>query len=363
MTFVEPVLPLPRLIIAGAGHVGKAVARLGRLLDFSVTVIDDRPEFADVKNVPDADEIVAGDIGEAVRAVEDSPDNYFVIVTRGHQKDAEALRAALGRGAAYVGMIGSKRKIELMHCEFLESGWATGAEWDADPRADRHRDRVEDGRGDRRQHRRRARAGQGRAKGDGPAMIWAVVLAAGESRRMGTQKLLLPFGDTTVVAAVVRSARASRAGRTLVVLGADRAAVRLELEPRGVEFAVNEDYQLGMLSSVQAGFRALPADAAAAVVMLGDQPFLPSRVIDAVIGAYEEHGRGIVIPAFQGRRGHPVLIDLKYRGEVLALDPADGLRRLMRAHPGDILEVEAGDANILRDLDTPEDYAALPKPS
>jgi molybdenum cofactor cytidylyltransferase len=194
-------------------------------------------------------------------------------------------------------------------------------------------------------------------------MIWAVVLAAGESRRMGTQKLLLPFGNTTVVAAVVRSARASRAGRTLVVLGADRAAVRLELEPSGVEFTVNEDYQLGMLSSVQAGFRALPADAAAAVVMLGDQPFLPSRVIDAVIGAFEEHGRGIVIPAFQGRRGHPVLIDLKYRGEVLSLDPADGLRRLMRAHPGDILEVDAGDANILRDLDTPEDYAGLPKAS
>jgi len=129
-TFIEPVLPLPRLIIAGAGHIGKAVARLGRLLDFSVTVIDDRPEFANIMNVPDADEIVVGDIGEAVRAIEDSPDDYFVIVTRGHQKDAEALRAAIGRGAAYVGMIGSKRKIELMHCEFLESGWATAEEWD-----------------------------------------------------------------------------------------------------------------------------------------------------------------------------------------------------------------------------------------
>jgi xanthine dehydrogenase accessory factor len=131
MTFVEPVLPPPRLIIAGAGHIGKAVARFGRLLDFSVTVVDDRPEFANISNVPDADEIVVGDIGEAVRAVDDSPDNYFVIVTRGHQKDAEALRAALGRGAAYVGMIGSRRKIDLMRCEFLESGWATGAEWDA----------------------------------------------------------------------------------------------------------------------------------------------------------------------------------------------------------------------------------------
>ena len=97
--------------------------------------------------------------------------------------------------------------------------------------------------------------------------------------------------------------------------------------------------------------------------MLGDQPFLAPRVVDTVIGAYEEGGQGIVIPTFQDRRGHPVLIDLKYRDEVLALDAAGGLRRLMRAHASDILEVEAGDANILRDLDTPEDYAGLPKPS
>jgi molybdenum cofactor cytidylyltransferase len=180
---------------------------------------------------------------------------------------------------------------------------------------------------------------------------------------MGTQKLLLPFGDATVVGAVVRAAQASRAGRTLVVLGADIGAVRRDLAPRGVEFAINENYPLGMLSSIQAGFRALPADAEAAVIMLGDQPFLASRVIDEVIAAYEAGPQGIIIPTFQGRRGHPVLVDLKYRQEVLALDPADGLRRLMRAHPEDIREAEAGDANILRDLDTPEDYAGIVKPS
>jgi xanthine dehydrogenase accessory factor len=129
MLFVEPVLPLPRLVIAGAGHVGQAVARLGSLLDFSITVIDDRAEFANAATIAEADEIVVGPIGEAVRDVEDSPDNYFVIVTRGHQKDAEALRAAVGRPAAYIGMIGSKKKIELMRCEFLESGWATAEEW------------------------------------------------------------------------------------------------------------------------------------------------------------------------------------------------------------------------------------------
>ncbi len=130
LVFLEPVRPLPRLIIAGAGHVGRAVARLGSLLDWSVTVIDDRAEFANAENVPEADEVVVGDIGESIRRIEDSPENYFVIVTRGHQKDAEALRAAIGRPAAYIGMIGSRRKIEIMHCEFLESGWATAEEWD-----------------------------------------------------------------------------------------------------------------------------------------------------------------------------------------------------------------------------------------
>jgi xanthine dehydrogenase accessory factor len=102
---------------------------LGRLLDFSVTVIDDRPEFANAGAVPEADEIVVGEIGEEIRRTEAAPDDYYVIVTRGHQKDAEALRAVIGRPAAYIGMIGSRSKINIMRSEFLENGWATDAEW------------------------------------------------------------------------------------------------------------------------------------------------------------------------------------------------------------------------------------------
>jgi len=192
-------------------------------------------------------------------------------------------------------------------------------------------------------------------------MIWAVILAAGESRRMGTQKLLLPFGDATVVEAVVRTALASGIDRAVAVLGADREAVRAKLESSGVDFAVNEMFADGMLSSIQTGFRVLPPEAEAAVIMLGDQPFLPPSVVDTVVRGYRESLKGIVIPVFRTRRGHPVLVDLKYRDEVLALDPADGLRRLMRTHPEDIAEVEVDDANILRDLDTPEDYAATKK--
>ena len=128
--FVEPVCPLPRLIIAGAGHVGKAVAHLGSLLDFEVTVIDDRAEFANKDNIPDADTVIVGDIAAAVRGVPDSPENYFVIVTRGHRHDAEALRASIGRAAAYLGLIGSRTKIALVRREFLDKGWATEKEWE-----------------------------------------------------------------------------------------------------------------------------------------------------------------------------------------------------------------------------------------
>ena len=188
-------------------------------------------------------------------------------------------------------------------------------------------------------------------------MIWAVILAAGVSRRMGTQKLLLPFGDATVIESVVLTALASRVDRVLAVLGADRDAVRQKLEPFGIDFVINENFVKGMLSSVQAGFAALPPAAEAAVVMLSDQPFLPAGVVDAVVEAFRRSGKGIVVPAFQGRRGHPVLIGLKYHDEVLALDPTNGLRRLMRAHPDDIFEAAVEDANILRDMDVPEDYA------
>ena len=193
-------------------------------------------------------------------------------------------------------------------------------------------------------------------------MIWAVVLAAGESRRMGTQKLLLPFGETTVVEAVVATALGSGVDRVMVVLGSDADEVRKKLESSGAAFTINEDYARGMLSSIQAGFKALGGDAEAVVVMLGDQPFLPAKVVDAVIEAYRTGGKGIVIPVFRGRRGHPVLVDMKRRDEVLGLDPADGLRQLMRARPGDIREVDVDDANILRDMDTPEDYRSIDSP-
>jgi len=183
-----------------------------------------------------------------------------------------------------------------------------------------------------------------------------MVLAAGESRRMKTQKLLLPYRGTTVIEAVVRAALDSSVDETLVVVGAAREAVREALESYPLTFAVNEDYRRGMLSSVQAGFRALPRGTEAAVVMLGDQPDVASRTIDELVLAYRESGGGIFLPDYGGRGGHPVLIDTKYREEIFSLNPEIGLRQLHRAHPADVVEVEVSEAEAPEDMDTPDEY-------
>jgi xanthine dehydrogenase accessory factor len=130
MLYLEPHFPLPQLVIAGAGHIGQAVAHLGELLDFEVIVIDDRTEYACREKLPSTDRIIVADIGDAVRDFPISSDTYIVIVTRGHARDEDALRACIKRQAGYVGMIGSRRKAGLLREKFLGRGWAAPADFD-----------------------------------------------------------------------------------------------------------------------------------------------------------------------------------------------------------------------------------------
>ncbi|GBC97584.1 putative xanthine dehydrogenase subunit A [bacterium HR17] len=125
--FAEPLLPRPHLIVVGAGHIGAAVAHLGALLEFEVTVIDDRPSFANRERLPEADHILVGDIPQTVAQQPIDQDTYIVIVTRGHRHDAQVLREVVKAvdTAAYIGMIGSRRKIKLIYDELLELGLAT----------------------------------------------------------------------------------------------------------------------------------------------------------------------------------------------------------------------------------------------
>jgi len=128
--FLEHIQPKPHLVIAGAGHVGKALAHVGALLEFEVTVVDDREEFANAENIPDADHLIINDVGKAMEELEPGPETYIVIVTRGHNHDAEALMPCIDSEAAYIGMIGSTHKVGIMKKRFIEEKRATPEQWE-----------------------------------------------------------------------------------------------------------------------------------------------------------------------------------------------------------------------------------------
>lgn len=187
-------------------------------------------------------------------------------------------------------------------------------------------------------------------------MIYAMILAAGESKRMGKPKLLLPFEETTIIETVINNILSSKADKILVILGSDAEKIRKKIENLPLEITTNPGYQKGMLSSVQWGFKSLPQNAEAALVCLGDQPGIFTVVINKVIDAYRRTEKGIVIPVYKKDRGHPVLIDIKYRKKVKNLNPDIGLRELVYNHPKDTLEVEVENPSILHDIDGPDDY-------
>ena len=191
--------------------------------------------------------------------------------------------------------------------------------------------------------------------------VWAIILAAGASTRMKRQKLLLPFNGKTIIETVVENAARSVNSNILVVLGSHREQILEQIVNYQVKFCVNENYLDGMLSSVICGFNALPFEAEAALIFLADQPHIPSKVTDLVTETWQKSGKGIVIPTFNGRRGHPVLIETRYKSEIEKLDPHRGLRTLSEIFKEDVTEVESDFAEILRDIDTPEEYGEIIK--
>jgi len=187
-------------------------------------------------------------------------------------------------------------------------------------------------------------------------MIWAVVLAAGKSERMGSPKMLLPFGRKTLIENVVTGVMKFPVDGILVVLGARRSEIERRLQAYPMKPVFNPDFEQGMLSSIRKGLEELPAEARAVLVVLGDQPWTPAAVVERLVSGFERKGKGIVVPVHRGRRGHPVLIDLKYKREIMALAPTVGLRQLLLRHPDDILEVPVRTPSVLKDIDHPEDF-------
>jgi molybdenum cofactor cytidylyltransferase len=187
-------------------------------------------------------------------------------------------------------------------------------------------------------------------------MICAIVLAAGQSRRMGTQKLLLPYAGQTVIGQIVDNVLASPIERAFVVTRNDDEAIRLALAGKPLTFVVNLDPAADMLSSIRCGVRSLPPDCIAAIVVLGDQPTIRAELVAGLIRTLQTAAAKIVVPSFRGRRGHPILVSAECFGEVLTQHDCVGLRGLLNAHPHDIATLEVDDPKVLTDMDSPDDY-------
>jgi molybdenum cofactor cytidylyltransferase len=187
-------------------------------------------------------------------------------------------------------------------------------------------------------------------------MICAVVLAAGRSVRMGRQKLLLPLGGKRVITRVVDELLRSPVEHILVVVGRDGELIREALRDHLVQFVENPDLDSDMLGSIRCGLRALPTICDGILVAVGDQPGILGELVGEMIRSFRSGNSRIVVPDFEGRRGHPVLLSTQYREELLHRHDGNGLRGLLDAHAEEVLQMAVTSRSVIEDMDTPDDY-------
>lgn len=188
--------------------------------------------------------------------------------------------------------------------------------------------------------------------------IGAIVLAAGQARRMGALKQLLPWRGTTIVEQVVDCVVASGVSEVVVVVGHHAREVSEKLIERPVRVVPNPDYQKGIASSLVCGLKALSGNCRGIMVVLGDQPALEPETLRRLIDTFCQHA-SIVVPTFKGQPGNPVIFPARYRNEMLTLTGDRGARPVVEAHPKDVATVEVDTDSILRDIDDPETYRLL----
>ncbi len=190
-------------------------------------------------------------------------------------------------------------------------------------------------------------------------MISAILLAAGESKRMGEPKLLLKWGQWTIIEKSVDTLLASKIDELIVVIGYKARTIVSRLEARRLRVVINRQYRMGMSTSIRRGLEQVNSKSEAILIALADLPFLETDLIDHLIDVYRRNPHGIVLPAYKGKRGHPVILNrFRYEKEMENLRGDAGCRPILNRHPEDILEVDVESEGVIADIDSWEEYAA-----
>jgi molybdenum cofactor cytidylyltransferase len=187
-------------------------------------------------------------------------------------------------------------------------------------------------------------------------MINAIILAAGESKRMGKPKPLLRFNDTTFLEHIILVLKASDVDGITVVLGAGAETIKESVDLSGTNIVINKDYPKGQLSSLIAAIEQCRQETHAILVCLVDNPFVTKEVVDEIIGRFKETNNPIIVPVFNKRRGHPTLFSMSLFNELLNAPEEQGARYVVYSNEENILELETSESGILISVDTPDDY-------
>jgi molybdenum cofactor cytidylyltransferase len=191
--------------------------------------------------------------------------------------------------------------------------------------------------------------------------ISALLLAAGKGERMREVKQLLSLGEQRMIEAALDNLHSSRCDEIIVVLGfaADEIHPLVEDKKR-VKVVINPQFEAGMSTSIQQGLKEISPRTTGILIALADQPFIPPEVINALIEGFATGAKGIVLPVYQGKRGHPVILDRKrYETELLGLQGDVGGKEIVQEHPEDVLEIAVASKGVVIDIDAPEDYQGV----
>ena len=190
--------------------------------------------------------------------------------------------------------------------------------------------------------------------------VAAIILAAGRSERMGKFKPLLPFGPRNVIQSCIAYLNAASIENIVVVAGYRADDLRTSLKDSHVRLAVNPIPNSEMNSSIRFGIEALPPESRAVLIALADHPAVAPKVVDDLVAEWRA-GSPILKPTWNGRGGHPVLVDLSFRDELVNLDPGKGLKGLFEKHEHLVKRLAVTSPYVARDMDTWDDYVTLHK--
>jgi len=189
-------------------------------------------------------------------------------------------------------------------------------------------------------------------------MIAAIILGAGLSSRMGLPKLILPWGKTTVIGQVVEILTQAGISESLVVTGGARLEVEQALRGVPVQLVFNPRFENGeMMDSLQVGLAQLSQAADATLIALGDQPQIQLSVVQSVLETYRQQHANLVVPSYKMKRGHPWLVGREHWKELSQIHPPETMREFLGRHAAEITHLPVSTDTVLRDLDTPTDYA------